>query len=60
MDDSAKRILIRAVELDNSKRYDESLTCYQEGIALLIDVSKCKYRRRILYRLKYSNLSLYI
>ncbi|CAL1545283.1 unnamed protein product [Lymnaea stagnalis] len=37
---SAISILKRAVELDNSHRYEESLTCYQEGVGLLMQVLK--------------------
>ena len=39
---SAISILKRAVELDNSKRFDESMTCYQEGVGLLMQVLKCQ------------------
>lgn len=38
----ASSILKRAVDLDNNKRYTEALVCYQEGIQVLIDVSKGK------------------
>ncbi|GFO11641.1 mit domain-containing protein 1-like [Plakobranchus ocellatus] len=52
---SAISILKRAVELDNSRRFDESLTCYQEGVGLLMEVLKSvsdsskrqKYRQKI-------------
>ena len=37
---SAITVLKRAVELDNSGRFQESLVCYQEGIQLLMDVLK--------------------
>ena len=37
---SAISLLKRAVELDTSSRFTESLVCYQEGIQLLIDVIK--------------------
>ncbi|CAG5135403.1 unnamed protein product [Candidula unifasciata] len=52
---SAISILKRAVELDNSHRYDESLTCYQEGVGLLMQVLRSvtdagkrqRYRQKI-------------
>uniref|UniRef100_A0A3B4A7V1 MIT domain-containing protein n=1 Tax=Periophthalmus magnuspinnatus TaxID=409849 RepID=A0A3B4A7V1_9GOBI len=37
---SAVSVLKRAVELDQSGRFQESLVCYQEGIQLLMDVLK--------------------
>lgn len=40
METSAITVLKRAVELDNSGRFQESLVCYQEGIQLLMDVLK--------------------
>ncbi|XP_077473255.1 MIT domain-containing protein 1 [Stigmatopora argus] len=40
MESSAISVLKRAVELDQSGRFMESLVCYQEGIQLLIDVLK--------------------
>ncbi|XP_044073958.1 MIT domain-containing protein 1 isoform X1 [Siniperca chuatsi] len=40
METSAISVLKRAVELDQSGRFQESLVCYQEGIQLLIDVLK--------------------
>lgn len=40
MEASAISVLKRAVELDQSGRFQESLVCYQEGIQLLIDVLK--------------------
>lgn len=40
METSAISVLKRAVELDQSSRFQESLVCYQEGIQLLIDVLK--------------------
>ncbi|XP_077436034.1 MIT domain-containing protein 1 isoform X2 [Vanacampus margaritifer] len=40
MESSAISVLKRAVELDQSGRFLESLVCYQEGIQLLIDVLK--------------------
>lgn len=40
METSAISVLKRAVELDHSSRFQESLVCYQEGIQLLIDVLK--------------------
>lgn len=42
METSAVSVLKRAVELDQSSRFQESLVCYQEGIQLLIDVLKGK------------------
>ncbi|KAJ8013293.1 hypothetical protein DPEC_G00051750 [Dallia pectoralis] len=40
METSAISVLKRAVELDQSSRFHESLVCYQEGIQLLMDVLK--------------------
>ncbi|KAM3861874.1 MIT domain-containing protein 1 [Diretmus argenteus] len=40
MEASAVSVLKRAVELDHSSRFQESLVCYQEGIQLLIDTLK--------------------
>ncbi|KAM9850834.1 MIT domain-containing protein 1 [Aulostomus maculatus] len=40
METSAISVLKRAVELDQSGRFLESLVCYQEGIQLLMDVLK--------------------
>ncbi|KAA8587977.1 MIT domain-containing protein 1 isoform X1 [Etheostoma spectabile] len=40
METSAISVLKRAVELDHSDRFQESLVCYQEGIQLLIDAMK--------------------
>ncbi|KAK7882423.1 hypothetical protein WMY93_028597 [Mugilogobius chulae] len=40
MEASAVSVLKRAVELDQSGRFQESLVCYQEGIQLLMDVLK--------------------
>ncbi|KAJ8410006.1 hypothetical protein AAFF_G00210470 [Aldrovandia affinis] len=37
---SAVSVLKRAVELDHSSRFQESIVCYQEGIQLLLDVLK--------------------
>ncbi|XP_049585004.1 MIT domain-containing protein 1 [Syngnathus scovelli] len=40
MESSAISVLKRAVELDQSGRFLESLVCYQEGIQLLLDAQK--------------------
>ncbi|XP_056011498.1 MIT domain-containing protein 1-like isoform X2 [Ostrea edulis] len=40
VESSAISILKRAVDLDTSKRYDEAVTCYQEGLQLLLEVIK--------------------
>ncbi|XP_066563029.1 MIT domain-containing protein 1 isoform X1 [Amia ocellicauda] len=40
MESCAITVLKRAVELDTSARFQESLVCYQEGIQLLLDVLK--------------------
>lgn len=40
MEASAVSVLKRAVELDQSERFQESLICYQEGIQLLMDALK--------------------
>lgn len=37
---SAISLLKRAVELDSSRRFDEAVTCYQEGLQLLLEVLK--------------------
>uniref|UniRef100_A0A0B6ZLW5 MIT domain-containing protein n=1 Tax=Arion vulgaris TaxID=1028688 RepID=A0A0B6ZLW5_9EUPU len=55
VESSAISILKRAVELDNSRRFDESVTCYQEGVGLLMQVLKSvtdtskrqRYRQKI-------------
>ena len=39
---AAINILKRAVELDTKQRFTESMICYQEGIALLLEVLKGK------------------
>ncbi|XP_067662880.1 MIT domain-containing protein 1-like [Haliotis asinina] len=52
---SAISLLKRAVELDSSRRFDEAVTCYQEGLQLLLEVlkgtqddaKKKKYREKI-------------
>ncbi len=36
-------LLQRAVELDTSRRFTESLICYQEGIQLLLDAMKGRH-----------------
>jgi len=38
--DAAVSVLTRAVELDQSQSYSEALVCYQEGLALLMNVVK--------------------
>lgn len=38
--DAAVSVLTRAVELDQSQSYSEALVCYQEGLALLMNVLK--------------------
>lgn len=43
LNDVAASILKRAVELDNSKRYTESIVCYGEGIQVLINLAKSKW-----------------
>ena len=37
---SGINLIKRAIELDSSKRYTESLICYQEGLQLLMQVVK--------------------
>lgn len=37
---AAASVLKRAVELDTSKRFTESLVCYQEGLQLLMEALK--------------------
>lgn len=38
--DAAVSVLTRAVELDQAQSYSEALVCYQEGLALLMNVLK--------------------
>lgn len=38
--DAAISVLTRAVELDKAQSYSEALVCYQEGLALLMNVLK--------------------
>ncbi len=38
--DAARDLLARAVELDHSMRYSESLICYEEGIQNLLRTMK--------------------
>lgn len=38
--DAAVSVLTRAVELDQTQSYSEALVCYQEGLALLMNVLK--------------------
>ncbi|KAM4608638.1 MIT domain-containing protein 1 [Polymixia lowei] len=54
METSAVSVLKRAVELDQSSRFQESLVCYQEGIQLLIDVLKAVKddSKKVHYRVK--------
>jgi len=40
MESAAVSVLKRAVELDNKHRWTESMTCYQEGLQLLMEVIK--------------------
>ncbi|ESO88500.1 hypothetical protein LOTGIDRAFT_219231 [Lottia gigantea] len=40
IESSAISLLTRAVELDSNKRYEEAVTCYQEGLQLLLEVLK--------------------
>ncbi len=40
---SAISLLKRAVEMDNERQFSQALTCYQEGIQLLLDVLKGKH-----------------
>ena len=37
---AAIQILTRAVELDSKKKFSESLTCYEQGIRLLLEAVK--------------------
>jgi hypothetical protein len=46
VESSAISILKRAVDLDASKRYDEAVTCYQEGLQLLLEVIKGQTLRK--------------
>ncbi|KAK3100122.1 hypothetical protein FSP39_015084 [Pinctada imbricata] len=40
VESSAINILKRAVELDQGRRFEEAVVCYQEGLQLLLDVMK--------------------
>ncbi|KAL5012732.1 hypothetical protein ScPMuIL_011283 [Solemya velum] len=40
METAAISVLKRAVELDSAQRFDEAVTCYQEGLQLLMEVLK--------------------
>ena len=40
---AAIAVIKRAVELDNSGRYKESLTCYETGIEQLLQVQRCEF-----------------
>ena len=42
VESSAIQVLMRAVELDQEHKYDESLTCYEQGIRLLLQASRGK------------------
>lgn len=42
VEESAASVLKRAVALDNEQRYSDALICYQEGMGLLLQASKCK------------------
>ena len=37
---AAIQILTKAIQLDKSKKFSESLTCYEQGITLLMKASK--------------------
>lgn len=52
--DAAVSVLTRAVELDQFQSYSEALVCYQEGLALLMNVLKDTKddSTRVLYREK--------
>jgi len=39
---SATAVLTRAVEFDQGGRFSEAVVCYQEGLALLMEVLKSK------------------
>lgn len=38
LETAAVAVLKQAVEMDNSRRYLEALTCYREGLGILMDV----------------------
>lgn len=40
LETAAAAVLKQAVEMDNARRHLEALTCYREGIGLLMDVVK--------------------
>ena len=49
MESSAISVLKRAVELDQGRRFDEAVVCYQEGLQLLLDVMKGEYVGSVRY-----------
>ncbi|XP_078401799.1 MIT domain-containing protein 1 isoform X2 [Cetorhinus maximus] len=57
MENSAVTVLKRAIELDNDSRLQDSLVCYQEGIALLLQVLKATKddTKKVHYRQKITN-----
>ena len=40
LESAAITVLKRAVELDTKRRWTEAMTCYQEGLHLLMEVMK--------------------
>ena len=42
LESAAISVLKRAVELDTKHRWTESMTCYQEGLNLLMEVIKVR------------------
>lgn len=43
MEESAINVLKRAVVLDQERRFDQAIVCYEEGIGLLLKAIKGKY-----------------
>ena len=41
---SAISLLKEAIALDTARRFNEAVVCYREGIQLLMDVMKSKFR----------------
>ena len=40
---AAIQVLTRAVQLDSEKKFSEALTCYEQGIRLLLQATKGSY-----------------
>ena len=47
LESAAISVLKRAVELDTKRRWTESMTCYQEGLNLLMEVIKVRIKSHL-------------